>query len=113
MAVAPFPGTEHRLGRERVRLASVLDGTLGLGVAERRRRPREPRNGTPELLHQTSGARHLLVRDPNDAVDAAPNAGQRNVRNGLSAPDKPVSRPSLRSEEHTSELQSLMRISYA
>src|SRR3546814_4128743 len=88
MAVAPFPGTEHRLGRERVRLASVLDGTLGLGVAERRRRPREPRNGTPELLHQTSGARHLLVRDPNDAVDA-------------------------RSEEHTSELQSLMRISYA
>src|SRR3546814_5251876 len=103
MAVAPFPGTEHRLGRERVRLASVLDGTLGLGVAERRRRPREPRNGTPELLHQTSGARHLLVRDPNDAVDAAPNAGQRNVRNGLSA----------RSEEHTSELQSLMRTSYA
>src|SRR3546814_14192046 len=74
---------------------TLFRSTLGLGVAERRRRPREPRNGTPELLHQTSGARHLLVRDPNDAVDAAPNAGQRNVRNGLSAPAKPVSRTSL------------------
>src|SRR3546814_2163304 len=43
-------------------------------------------------------------------------AGRRNAAITLlpfPRPDQPCDQPSLRSEEHTSELQSLMRISYA
>src|SRR3546814_10450501 len=37
----------------------------------------------------------------------------RHLGNGVRAPGRLSSRPARRSEEHTSELQSLMRISYA
>src|SRR3546814_1953796 len=47
-------------------------------------------------------------------VRLIPDQGGANFRYGFMAcPDKSAARPAVRSEEHTSELQSLMRISYA
>src|SRR3546814_10515962 len=85
----------------------------------------------------TPGGQRLAERDPleswnrnvwafNRGVDNAllkpgaqtykavtPTAARRGVRNVLNNADEPLSFINARSEEHTSELQSLMRISYA
>src|SRR3546814_1111932 len=59
---------------------------------------------------------HLEVRETNKAIQLYRSAGfvQSNTRKGYyHGKDGEVFRVLLRSEEHTSELQSLMRISYA
>src|SRR3546814_3042644 len=73
-----------------------------------RRPPRSTRTDTLfpyTTLFRSDGAAHRDGRGPGRADDAAPGRrGRRGGGNGLHV---------LRSEEHTSELQSLMRISYA
>src|SRR3546814_3428324 len=72
------------------------------GAAARRRPPRKPRRRRPRRrrpLPRNPRLRRLLPRNPR-------------LRR-LLPKKRPPSRPRQRSEEHTSELQSLMRISYA
>src|SRR3546814_2195507 len=64
------------------------------------------------------GRRSAEARQPRDAEDDAPRIGARRRRDrpGWLFRDEPPDDarcPHLRSEEHTSELQSLMRITYA
>src|SRR3546814_9063086 len=80
----------------------------GPGPAPRRRGP-EPRAAHPGLDGRRDAARRAEPGRPEAALlpdrpPAAPGGAERGHR---------VAGPSLRSEEHTSELQSLMRISYA
>src|SRR3546814_4762998 len=66
------------------------------------------RSGDPFIPSEVEG-RVSTALAPNDSFSAP--SGQPSVPNGQSADENQVS--STRSEEHTSELQSLMRISYA
>src|SRR3546814_5597447 len=73
-----------------------------------RRPPRSTRTDT--LFPYTTLFRSLVQPDERDAVEA----GVRRSALLLSErPERLHRRPACRSEEHTSELQSLMRISYA
>src|SRR3546814_7433188 len=64
-----------------------------------------------KLLHCTSG----LNQNVTEGRKTAPTEVRPlcNTRPGNEPPTKPVAVQTVRSEEHTSELQSLMRISYA
>src|SRR3546814_7682587 len=79
----------------------------------------ERRRSTPLRIRHDSDHDHIVsgpvppVRDRCAAADHSRALFDRTVRGGLSASDRPESEKSVRSEEHTSELQSLMRISYA
>src|SRR3546814_5227913 len=76
----------------------------GRGLAELRAALHRPqRFARPPWVRGDAG--HPATRGPGVLAD------RRVARR--SPPGDPVSRPSDRSEEHTSELQSLMRISYA
>src|SRR3546814_7464732 len=83
-----------------------------------------------DLHRHASGTRDLrparqwplrAKRRPSGSLHLLQEAGRtgscrRDRRGGFCSarhPDRPSSRPKMRSEEHTSELQSLMRISYA
>src|SRR3546814_10187969 len=69
--------------------------------------------GEREKLLNMEQALHARVVGQDEAVQAVSDAVRRS-RAGLSDPDRPSgSFLFLRSEEHTSELQSLMRIPYA
>src|SRR3546814_6014417 len=58
------------------------------------------------IIHAMPNQNNLHSRPPNSMVEAEPHAtGRANLRFEFNI--------SIRSEEHTSELQSLMRISYA
>src|SRR3546814_9148298 len=83
----------HRLGQHE-----------GLGLLRRHRAPRRPR-GVAALDQQFQ--QRVGRRDPPlDLLTVADD-------DGLAPFDRALPRNRLRSEEHTSELQSLMRISYA
>src|SRR3546814_3520995 len=79
------------------------------------------RPGRPSpVSHQLDGTRHLLTlsRRVRLRTIGAAQAGQWRKRGALQADQAscwvlPLPRKEPRSEEHTSELQSLMRISYA
>src|SRR3546814_6113268 len=81
------------------------------------------RPGRPSpVSHQLDGTRHLLTlsRRVRLRTIGAAQAGQWRKRGALQADQAscwvlplPRKEPARRSEEHTSELQSLMRISYA
>src|SRR3546814_9051091 len=62
-----------------------------------------------QVVHDGSQRAHGAVRTARAGGDALPVAGVLHARLGADGPALAV----LRSEEHTSELQSLMRISYA
>src|SRR3546814_5510652 len=74
---------------------------LGIYSAEERQRQLE--TGSYELVEETGNAAELVVET---AVEAP-------VAREASVTEAAVSNDTQRSEEHTSELQSLMRISYA
>src|SRR3546814_1811538 len=57
---------------------------------------------------ETTGGRHRLLNEINRLQPRQPWHAPCN-----NADDLPAGQPAMRSEEHTSELQSLMRISYA
>src|SRR3546814_2328720 len=81
----------------------------GAGAAgDERRRPRRPLSDSPvvEAARVVDLARRRPDRDRGILVAAWPRAAAGHLAR---APPPPVTR----SEEHTSELQSLMRISYA
>src|SRR3546814_7135841 len=80
------------------RLAAAHPGR-GAGIA---RRPRAKPDAPP--VHRS----HACTSSPRRAISCA--AGQSS---SISSTSRPVAAASARSEEHTSELQSLMRISYA
>src|SRR3546814_1597791 len=89
-------GPEHETGQPLLKPEAdcggdraVDDGDPARCAAEQDRRPEAPVDGSLEAFEMLSGAE----RDRSHAISAPP--------------------PKLRSEEHTSELQSLMRISYA
>src|SRR3546814_2095415 len=75
-------------GRTKVRCTQIL----------RPVRPTEERRG------------YCASRVPARSINPASSSGAASIS---SAPNMPASRSAPRSEEHTSELQSLMRISYA
>src|SRR3546814_3421471 len=80
-----------------------------------RRPPRSTRTDT--LFPYTTLFRSLRPRDglahPRDLAGQPPPRLGRLLPRRLASRDRGVSRGPQRSEEHTSELQSLMRISYA
>src|SRR3546814_8663371 len=91
-----------------------------------RRPPRSTRTDTllpyPTLFrsrlgHPVAGAGHAVERDDVEegrrGADRALHAGRRRVRRDEECDPEAGNRRFPRSEEHTSELQSLMRISYA
>src|SRR3546814_8637997 len=63
------------------------------------------------VYSQRARTNHLIAA--LDALDLGPAVLVGNSMGGATAIGVAVDRPDLRSEEHTSELQSLMRISYA
>src|SRR3546814_7045679 len=63
------------------------------------------------LVRSTSVAAGLIETSTIDSSGTVRPSGERTMKVAMSA--MPTSPPSWRSEEHTSELQSLMRISYA
>src|SRR3546814_4864524 len=76
------------------------------------------RGGGEESLASAGGAPGLAVRTvavhaPLGPARRRAGRGRRNPRPGRDDHRRGVSGAALRSEEHTSELQSLMRISYA
>src|SRR3546814_8025482 len=76
-----------------------------------RARPRPSRDGLSRgRQEQERGrqvrARHRSLRAQNPSFPRCPASGRRDIR-------RPRRKHAWRSEEHTSELQSLMRISYA
>src|SRR3546814_10128984 len=83
--------------------------------------PQHRAHGKLRLMHGNRigyGAQHIdgalvhMRRDRADIVEAKPvfpHYGKQGVRGGVGMAARRV----IRSEEHTSELQSLMRISYA
>src|SRR3546814_4144022 len=68
------------------------------------------RSVTPERPHV---GRELRQRPPLDQVGERPDGGHDHLRAAADGEGQPVPLETRRSEEHTSELQSLMRISYA
>src|SRR3546814_5697977 len=91
------PGRPHQLVR--------IDGDEPAAAAHRRARSLDP--AMPALRGHRAGAHRLLSR----AFRAAHDRRRGRPRPRLD-PDA-AREPGSRSEEHTSELQSLMRISYA
>src|SRR3546814_4179795 len=93
----------------------------GAQTRQRRRRPHRVQTDLlfPQASGHDAGRIHGLLREP--ALAAVETAGPRTVDSERSALCAPLSeareesgdRRDPRSEEHTSELQSLMRISYA
>src|SRR3546814_9495896 len=73
--------------------------------------------GTPKIYSTPSSSRHSMNRSDAFFMRVAPSAAHRHGAAPSHAGDPSalylLQRRSSRSEEHTSELQSLMRISYA
>src|SRR3546814_9920843 len=93
----------------------VVRGDAGLVVTEQRLLPAE--RGLDRVADLAAGrGRDLLVRvDARDVLVAGPGLGAavRSHFIGVGEGVAEAAEPVVRSEEHTSELQSLMRISYA
>src|SRR3546814_5888830 len=78
-----------------------------------------------EMNDQQKAALYLVLQHPVSALTGGPGVGKSTVTKqvisafrlldpaGIIALSAPTGRAAKRSEEHTSELQSLMRISYA
>src|SRR3546814_6586507 len=86
--------------------------------SERQRASRSTRSTLPRsIFQQPAKASRALLRRPRGVSDRPASAAGRGQTAGAApAPCRPGGRPCRpprRSEEHTSELQSLMRISYA
>src|SRR3546814_2603640 len=80
-----------------------------VGVADQQR---DRRAGGPSLVH-TGQDLDGIGFVPRRSVPRAPGRATRKVVGEVARRDRDVRRAAIRSEEHTSELQSLMRISYA
>src|SRR3546814_4803166 len=80
------------------------------GVNDAERRGRQPNSTSPPRAHGT--ARSDGARSARPAPRAPLRSRRRSVRHRAIRAN-PTRLPAARSEEHTSELQSLMRISYA
>src|SRR3546814_11473773 len=80
-----------------------------------RRPPRSTRTATlfPYTTLFRSCLRHVLAAPGRDEVRAVIRSGGHPGRRATTAVARRARRAGSRSEEHTSELQSLMRISYA
>src|SRR3546814_6822302 len=86
----------------------VLEGQPALSPFRRERLESRLRALSPDV--RVAGAWHVYWVEPADAGQAIDSAVLNRI---LQAGDAVAPRDSDRSEEHTSELQSLMRISYA
>src|SRR3546814_6737645 len=93
--LVPYPALFRSHGRQDRRGPAIERA----GVAERPRRDRG--RGHDQRIDENLAPRRRLARD---------HRHHRNARRGIIRADEQRER---RSEEHTSELQSLMRISYA
>src|SRR3546814_1474246 len=86
-------------------LSSILQANLGLN-------PRSHLRNPLMRIYLTAGVLIGMLAGCSSA-DQAPVAGKAAAAAGESLAGAMQSSPAFRSEEHTSELQSLMRISYA
>src|SRR3546814_2316220 len=85
----------------------IVKGRFGPYITDGSRRARIPKGREPETLSVFECEAYLA-----EAEAAAPKKGGRKGA-AKKATTKTAAKPKARSEEHTSELQSLMRISYA
>src|SRR3546814_9967013 len=97
--------------------SDVCSSDLRGGPAVRPRRDDQPVLHGPEparaVGQRLAGPRRLAVRQRDHADDRMAHQCTGDDLRGGHVPPRPGPEPRPRSEEHTSELQSLMRISYA
>src|SRR3546814_3759085 len=112
------PGTRKRarypgVAVERVAANGAFRHLAGGGALEERDFPHAPCARKAALYRARTGQRSLHADQPAVPARHGASAAQRAARYRAADAARIVRRYPARSEEHTSELQSLMRISYA
>src|SRR3546814_7693500 len=106
-----FPYTTLFRSEQRAYVGDVA-GEEGLHPEEHEEADGEEDADEDERGQRREECRHLLAGDVPDATHGPPPSHRRR-RRSAQRPPRCRADPRKRSEEHTSELQSLMRISYA
>src|SRR3546814_3544709 len=104
-ASAATGAAESAATSQQNRLAGARHGPRAIGALRKLRRPRVAKE-RPPAVHRSATS--------NIAVNASTGSARSSASAGAkSTPPSRANTAAARSEEHTSELQSLMRISYA